>query len=257
MQIKGSDTMVNLAQAWAEVYLNQHPESNIAVNGGGSGTGISALIAGVVDIAQSSRDMGEKEFKMAKANGINPQTIHVANDGIAVVVNPANPINKLSIPQLSGIFSGKITNWREVGGPNLKIVALSRERNSGTHVFFLEEVVKMGNKKNPTEFAPNVLMMPSSQAIAEEICSNPSALGYIGLGYLSKSEKALSIAKKDGSPYVFPTIKTVINKSYPVSRPLYFYVNGTPTGDAKDFIDFVLSKTGQEIVLKMDFVPIK
>jgi phosphate transport system substrate-binding protein len=100
-------------------------------------------------------------------------------------------------------------------------------------------------------------MMPSSQAIAEEICSNPSAIGYIGLGYLSKSEKALSISKKDGSPYVFPTIKTVINKSYPVSRPLYFYVNGAPTGDAKDFIDFVLSKTGQEIVLKMDFVPIK
>lgn len=257
LQIKGSDTMVNLAQAWAEIYLNKHPDSNIAVNGGGSGTGISALIAGVADIGQCSRDISEKEISMAKAKGVYPKEFHVANDGIVVVVNPKNTVNKLTIKQLSGIFSGKIKNWKEVGGRNAKIVALSRERNSGTHVFFLEHVVKQGKKKDPTEFAPEVLMMPSSQAIAEEISSNQDAIGYIGLGYLSKNEKALAIAKDNNSAYITPTVKTIISGQYPISRELYFYTNGSPSGDIKSFIDFVLSKEGQEIVLKMDFVPIK
>jgi phosphate transport system substrate-binding protein len=257
LQIKGSDTMVNLAQGWAEAYLNKYPLANIAVTGGGSGTGVAALIAGVADVAQSSREMQEKEIQMALAKGVHPEQIHVANDGIAVIVNPRNPVNKLTREQLSGIFSGKITNWKEVGGQDLKIVALSRERNSGTHVFFLEHVVKLGNKKDPTEFACQVLMMPSSQAIAEEVIANPSAIGYIGLGYLSKQEKALAIANDKQNGYVYPTVENVLAKKYPVSRALYFYTNGEPSGDIKVFVDFVLSKAGQEIVLKMDFVPIR
>ncbi len=257
LQIKGSDTMVNLAQAWAEVYLNKYPLANIAVTGGGSGTGVAALIAGVVDISQCSRDMEPKEIKMAEAKGVKPKQIHVANDGIAIVVNPKNPVSKMTIAQLSDIFSGRVTNWKQVGGDDLRIVALSRERNSGTHVFFLQEVVKKGNKKDPAEFAADVLMMPSSQAIAEEIGSNPSAIGYIGLGYLSKNEKAVSVMKKAGGAYVYPTVQTVLNKTYPISRALYFYTNGTPTGDAKVFVDFVLSNEGQQIVKKMDFVPIR
>lgn len=257
LQVKGSDTMVNLAQAWAEAYLNTYPLANIAVNGGGSGTGVAALIANVADVAQCSREMQPKEITMAQAKGIQPKQIHVGNDGIAVVVNPKNPVSSLTIPQLSGIFSGTITNWKEVGGPNLKIVALSRERNSGTHVFFLEEVVKLGNKKAPAEFASDVLMMPSSQAIVEEVASNTSAIGYIGLGYLTKKEKALSIAKKAAMPYVYPAVRTILNKTYPISRGLYFYTNGEPTGDVKVFVDFVLSTEGQAVVLKMDFVPIR
>lgn len=257
MQIKGSDTMVNLGQAWAEQYMILHPETAIAITGGGSGTGIAAIIANATDIAQCSRNIKEKEIKQAEKNGVNPVEWHVANDGIVVAVHPANTVNKLTIKQLSDIFAGKISNWQQVGGQNKRIVALSRERNSGTHVFFLEEVVKLGEKKNPNEFAPTILMMPSSQAIVEEINANPAAIGYIGLGYLTKKEKALAIAGDINSPYVLPSVKSVVQKEYPISRSLLFYTNGVPTGEARSFIDFVLSKEGQEIVLKMDFVPIQ
>ncbi|MFH1387481.1 MAG: phosphate ABC transporter substrate-binding protein [bacterium] len=256
MQIKGSDTMVNLAQAWAEQYMNIHPETAIAITGGGSGTGIAAIIANATDIAQCSRNIKAKEIKMAEKHGVEPVEWHVANDGIVVAVNPANPVNKLTIGQLSGIFTGKIKNWQEVGGQNKRIVALSRERNSGTHVFFLEEVVKLGEKKNPNEFAPSILMMPSSQAIIEEVDANPAAIGYIGLGYLTKKEKALAVAKSNDGPYVVPSVKSVVQKKYPISRSLLFYTNGVPSGEVKAFIDYVFSRAGQEIVLKMDFVPI-
>jgi phosphate transport system substrate-binding protein len=181
----------------------------------------------------------------------------VANDGIAVVVHPSNQINKLTIKQLSDIFTGKIKNWKEVGGSDKNIVVLSRERNSGTHVFFLEHVVKLGEKRNKNEFAKNVLMMPSSQAIVEEVASNQAAIGYFGLGYLTSKEKALAIAKSDAELGIVPSVKTVSKKSYPISRSLLLYTNGKPTGKVKSFIDFVFSPVGQKIVLKMDFVPIK
>ena len=257
IQIKGSDTMVNLGQAWAESYMKKSPLTNLAVTGGGSGTGIASIIAGSADIAQSSRDMEPKELAQARSKGIEPKEIKVANDGVAVVVNPANPVQKLTIAQLSDIFTGKIKNWKQVGGSDLKITALSRERNSGTHVYFLEAVVKKGNKKNPEEYSQDVLMMPSSQAIIEEVAVNPSAIGYVGMGYLTAKEKVVSVSKGSGKPYVYPTVKSVLAKQYPISRSLNFYVNGIPTGDIKEFVDFVLSKEGQDIVLKMDFVPIK
>ena len=158
---------------------------------------------------------------------------------------------------MSDIYIGKIKNWKEVGGQDKKIVALSRERNSGTHVFFAEHVVKLGDTKNKNEFAPGVLMMPSSQAIVEEVTANSSAIGYVGLGYLTNKEKALSIAKAEGSSYVLPTVATVTSSKYPISRSLLFYTNGEPTDEVKTFIDFVLSDEGQKIVLKMDFVPIR
>ena len=257
LQIKGSDTMVNLGQAWVEEFMKINPNIPIAVTGGGSGTGIASVIAGSTDIAQASRNMEAKEIELARKKGIEPLEIHVANDGICVVVSPANPINKLTIQQLSDIYTGKIKNWQEVGGKSEKIVALSRERNSGTHVFFVEHVVKLGDKKNPNEFAPEALMMPSSQAIVEEICANPAAIGYIGLGYLNDKQKALAIAASSSSPYVSPSVKTVTANKYPISRSLLFYTNGQPQGEIKSFVDFVLSPAGQEIVLKMDFVPIK
>ncbi|MFA4843638.1 MAG: phosphate ABC transporter substrate-binding protein [Candidatus Margulisiibacteriota bacterium] len=257
LQIKGSDTMVNLGQAWSEEFMKLNPTVSIAITGGGSGTGIASLLGGTTDIAQSSRNMEPKEVLQAEKKGVEPKEIHVANDGIVVAVNPANPVSKLTIKQLSDIFTGKIANWKELGGADKKIVALSRERNSGTHVFFLEHVVKLGEKKNPNEFEPSVLMMPSSQAIIEEINSNPAAIGYIGLGYLTKKEKPLAIAKAAGAPYVLPTIRTVTAKQYPVSRSLLFYTNGAPSGEVKAFVDYVLGKAGQAIVLKMDFVPLK
>lgn len=257
VQIKGSDTMVNLGQAWSEDFMKANPTISIAVTGGGSGTGIAALIGGTTDIAQASRNMEPKEIEQAQKNGVNPKEIHVANDGITIVVNPANPVGKLTRQQLSDIYTGKVKNWQEVGGQDLKIVALSRERNSGTHVFFLEDVVKMGDPKSQNEFAPAILMMPSSQAIIEEVNSNPSAIGYVGLGYVTAKEKALAIADANGSAYVLPSVKSVLSKQYPISRSLLFYTNGEPTGEVKPFIDYVLSPAGQKIVLKMDFVPIK
>src|SRR3989339_1328567 len=256
IQIKGSDTMVNLGQAWAEEFMRINPAVSIAVTGGGSGTGIASMIGGKTDIAESSRNMEPKEIEQAKKNGIEPKEIHVANDGITLVVNPANPVSKLTLQQLSDIFTGKIKNWKELGGLDQKIVPLSRERNSGTHVFFLEHVVKMGVKKNPNEFAAGVLMMPSSQAIIEEVKSNIQAIGYVGLGYLTSKEKALSIAKDANSPYIYPTIQSVNKKQYPVSRSLLFYTNGEPSEMLKSFVDFVLSPEGQKVVLKMDFVPV-
>lgn len=257
IQIKGSDTMVNLAQAWAEEFMKENPEINIAVTGGGSGTGIAAMINKSTDIAQSSRNMEQKEIEQAEKNGVEPKAIHVANDGITIIVHPSNPINRITINQLSDIFSGKIKNWKQVGGRDNKIVALSRDRNSGTHVFFLEHVVKLGDKKSKTEFAPGTLMMPSSQAIVEEVAANPSAIGYIGLGYLTSREKALAVAGKGSSNYVKPSIQTVLGGQYPIARSLFFYTNGKPAGNIKTFVDFVLSPKGQQIVKKMDFVPVK
>lgn len=257
IQVKGSDTMVNLGQAWSEDFMKANPTISIAVTGGGSGTGIAALIGGTTDIAQASRNMEPKEIEQARKNGVDPKEIHVANDGITLVVNPANPVSKLTRQQLSDIYTGKIKNWKEVGGDDLKIVALSRERNSGTHVFFLEHVVKMGDSKNKNEFAPAILMMPSSQAIIEEVNSNPSAIGYVGLGYLTPKEKALAIANQKNYPYVLPSVKTVLSKQYPISRSLLFYTNGEPSGEVKSFVDYVLSPDGQKVVLNMDFVPVR
>jgi len=255
IQIKGSDTMVNLGQAWAEAFMQKNPSIAIAITGGGSGTGIAALIEGTTDITQASRNMEPKEIALAEKRGVHPNEIHVANDGITIVVHPSNSVSKLTLKQLSGIYTGKIKNWKELGGVDQKIVTLSRERNSGTHVFFLEHVIKLGNPKSSNEFAPSALMMPSSQAIIEEVSANPQAIGYVGLGYLTAKEKALAIARDNNSPYVQPSIQSVTSKQYPISRSLLFYTNGEPNAKIKPFIDFVLSKAGQAIVLKMDFIP--
>ncbi len=256
IQIKGSDTMVNLGQAWAEKYMQENPGDFAAVTGGGSGTGFSSLISGTCDIAMSSRSIKDKEIALAKAKGINPFEIKVALDGLAVVVNPKNPISKLTLDQLDKIFTGKITNWKELGGQDSKIVILSREVNSGTHVYFKEHVLRKGDPNGKEEFAPGALLLSSSQAIADEVAQNPSAIGYYGMGYISSKQKDVAVAKDDKSEYVVSTIENVINGKYPISRPLFIYTNGQPQGLVKKFIDFVLSKEGQEIVLKTDFVPI-
>ncbi len=257
IQIKGSDTMVNLAQTWAERYMEENPQDFTAVTGGGSGTGIAALISGTCDIANASRTIKPKEIELAKARGINPNEIKVGMDGLAVVVNPKNPVNKMTIDQLADVFTGKITNWKELGGEDKKIVVLSREVNSGTHVYFKEHVLRKLNPNGKEEFTPSALLLSSSQAIADEVAGNSAAIGYYGMGYISNNQKAVLVAKDAKSEYVSPTIENVINGKYPISRPLLIYTNGQPQGLVKKFVDFILSKEGQDIVLKTDFVPVK
>ncbi|MCX5754259.1 MAG: phosphate ABC transporter substrate-binding protein [Candidatus Krumholzibacteria bacterium] len=256
IQIKGSDTMVNLGQAWAEKYMERNPGNFIAVTGGGSGTGLSSLISSTCDCAMSSRNIKEKEIALANKRGVYPFEIKVALDGLAVVVNPENPVDKLTMDQLAGIFSGKTKNWKEVGGRDERIVVLSREVNSGTHVYFKEHVLRKMDKNSKEEFSPGALMLSSSQAIADEVAGNSSAIGYYGMGYISDKHKPVSIAKDAESPYVAPTIENIINGSYPISRPLLLYTNGQPQGLIKKFIDFALSAEGQEIVRATDFVPV-
>ncbi len=256
IQIKGSDTMVNLGQAWAEHYMQKHPDSLVAVTGGGSGTGLSALISGTCDIAESSRKIKEKELAAAQANGIDAVEFQVAMDGLAVVVSTQNPIHQLTADAVADIFTGKIRNWKEVGGNDLPIVLLSREVNSGTHVYFKEHVLRHGDAKRKEEFDDGALLMPSSQAIADEVAQNPNAVGYYGIGYKNPTQKILAIAKDKNSPYISPTIENVMNGSYYISRPLFMYSQGKPKDLVKDFIDFVLSGEGQKIVQEVDFVPI-
>lgn len=257
VQIKGSDTMVNLGQAWAEEYMKRYPDMSIAVTGGGSGTGIASLINNTCDIAEVSREMKEEELQMARSKGFEPYEIKVALDGLAVVVNPANPVSQLTMDELAAIFTGKIKNWKEIGGSDEKIVVLSREVNSGTHVYFKEHVLRKGNAQGSEEFAPEALLLSSSQAISDEVSQNTSAVGYYGMGYITAKEKALKIAKDKNSEYFEPTLENVVNNSYPISRPLVMYTRGIPTGAIKEFIDFILSPDGQAIVKKLDFVPVK
>lgn len=257
VQIKGSDTMVNLGQAWAETYMQKYPDAFIAVTGGGSGTGIASLINGTCDVVESSRRMKKKEYDLAAKRGIQPVEFEVAMDGLAVVVNPENPINELTVEELSDIFTGKVKNWKELGGEDLLIVILSREVNSGTHVYFKEHVVRRSDPLRKDEFTEESLLMPSSQAVADEIALNPNAIGYYGMGYVNETQKVIAIAKDRGSPYYKPTIENIMEGNYYISRPLLMYTDGQPQGLIKDFMDFILSEEGQKIVEKIDFVPIK
>jgi phosphate transport system substrate-binding protein len=254
---KGSDTMVNLALAWAEQYQVDHPEVEMAVTGGGSGTGIAALINNSVDIANASRRIKEEEIKDAEANGVTPVEFIVARDAIGVIVHPSNPVAQLTRQQLSDIYSGKISNWRELGGEDRPIVRLSRESNSGTHVYFLEQVVRLGDKENKTLFSANTLLLPSSEVIVNEVRQNPNAIGYDGLGYIPDDLKIIAVAKDPGDPYVLPSIKTVNDKSYPIARDLYMYTPGEPDGAVKDYLEWIMGDEAQAIVAEQGFVPVK
>lgn len=252
---KGSDTLVNLALAWAEAYMRAHPDIRISVTGGGSGTGIAAMINGTVAIANASREMKPEEIAAARANGIDPIEFIVARDAIAVVVNLSNPLSRLTIQQISDIYTGKVSNWKEIGGEDRPIVLLSRESNSGTYVYFLENVIRRGDSKSKLLFSSDTLLMPSSEGISSEIRQNPNAIGYDGLGYVTPDQKVIAVAKNEGAPYVTPSAETVNNGSYPIARPLYMYTSGQPTGQIKDYLDWIL-KGGQALVTKLGFVPL-
>jgi phosphate transport system substrate-binding protein len=250
LQMKGSDTMVNLAQVWAEDYMNLNPDAFIAVTGGGSGTGISAMINGTADLANASRKMKTEEIELAQDQGIEVVEHEVGLDGIAVIVHPDNPVSELSMQQLSDIFTGRITDWNQVGGSAGPIVILSRESNSGTHVFFKEHVL------DDQEYSPEALLMPSSQTIFEETQQNDKAIGYVGMGYAQDNVKAVRVSD-DGAAAVAPSIETVQSGAYPVSRPLYIYSRQDAAQATLDFIEWIKGPAGQEILLELDFVPLQ
>ncbi len=245
INIEGSDTMVNLAQAWAEVFQTENPGVMIAIKGGGSGTGIAALINGTVDFANASRQMKDEEKAEAEGKGISPFEIEVAKDGIAVVVNPANTVTGLTLEQLGKIYRGEIKNWKDVGGADAPIVLLSRDSSSGTYEYFKEEVVGEDN-----EYAKEAKLLASTQAIIDETKNNPNAIGYVGLGYVTPDVKVLEV---DG---VAASVDTALDGSYVLSRGLYMYSNGEPTGVAKAYVDWILGAEGQKIVADQGFVPL-
>ena len=254
---KGSDTIVNLALAWAEKYQSLHPEVSIAVTGGGTGTGVAALINKTTDIANASRQIKEEEVEEAKGNGVAPMEHTIARDAIAVIVNPNNPVSQLTMQQISDIYSGKINNWSKIGGEDRPIVRLSREVNSGTHVYFLETVVRLGNSDNKIFFSTDTLLLPSSEGIIAEVRQNPNAIGYDGLGYVPHDLKMIAIAPEEGQPYILPSIATVNDKTYPIARDLYMYTNGAPNGALQEYLDWIISPEAQQIVADQGFVPVK
>jgi len=257
IQITGSDTMVNLARGWAQEFMSENPDIEISVDGGGSSVGIRAITNGTTDIASSSREISSEEIKAAEEKGVTPNKIIVGYDGIVVAVSPKNPLNKLTTDQIADIFSGKITNWKQVGGDDAKMVVFSRESSSGTYDFFKEHILNKGDNKGGVNFAPGVSLLNNSSQIVDQISSNPKAIGYFGMGYATKDIKEIKVAKDKNSPYLKPTIEKVKSKEYTISRSLQVYTKGEPKGEIKKFVDFMLGKKGQSVLEEAGFVSIK
>jgi phosphate transport system substrate-binding protein len=248
--IKGSDTMVILAQKWAEVYMKSHPEVTLQVTGGGSGTGISALINGATDICNASRPMKQSEIdKLKERYGSLGVEIRCAKDGITVYLNESNPVNELTIKQLSGIYSGKIKNWKEVGGADADIKLYGRENSSGTYVFFQENVVK-------GDYAASCQTLPGTAAVVNAVNHDKYGIGYGGAAY-SKGVKQCMVKKDDKTPAYTPSAETIKNGTYPISRYLYMYLRNRPTGEMKNYIDWILGPEGQKLVVDQGYFPVK
>lgn len=252
---KGSDTIVNLALAWAERYQEIRSDVRISVTGGGSGTGIASLINGTVDIANASRQIKQEEIDEAMTNGVDPFEIVIARDAIAVIVHPNNPVSQLTLQQVSDIYSGKIDNWKALGGDDRPIVRLSRETNSGTHIYFLETVLRLGEKENKTLFSTDTLLLPSSEIIISEVRQNPNAIGYDGLGYVTDEVKVIALSEESGGNYILPSAETVSAGEYPVARDLYMYTNGEPTGEIKQYLEWIWTPEAQAIIKELGFIP--
>jgi phosphate transport system substrate-binding protein len=247
--VKGSDTMVILAQRWAEEYMKQSPGRKVQVTGGGSGTGIAALVNGTTDVATSSRPIKEAEAKQVKRRfRSDPTEIPVAKDGVALYVNESNPVSQLTTEQVKGIYLGDITRWKEVGGKDARIFLYSRENSSGTYVFFKEHV--LGNE----DFPPEVQTLPGTAAVVNAVAQERNGIGYGGAAY-AKGVKEVKIVGSDGKAYL-PTGENVRSGKYALSRPLFMYTRTQPQGEVKEFIDFCLSKAGQGVVNRVGYYPI-
>ncbi|MHA1855940.1 MAG: phosphate ABC transporter substrate-binding protein [Promethearchaeota archaeon] len=245
--VDGSTTVFPIASAASDFYMDANPDDTITVTGTGSGTGIASLIAGTADIAMASREMTDLE----KTDLLGWNEIIVAGDGIAIIVHPSNTLTQITLAEIMGIYNGTYSNWNEIGGPDLEMIVINRESTSGTRSFFHEFVM------NETDFREDsqIVEKSSNGAVATEVGNTPAAIGYVGLGYLSEDVKGLLI-KNDAGNYVEPTVQNVLDEIYPVARSLYFYTDGTPEGLAKDYIDYILSPTGQAIVADEGFVPV-
>lgn len=242
--ISGSTTVLPIAQATAERFMDQNPDVNISVRGGGSSVGIASLMAGTVDIGDASRHIKAKEIAAARENGINPYENVVANDGIAMIVHKNNPIKNLTIQQIKDIYTGKISNWKDLGGPSMPIVIISRDVSSGTFEVFNAMVL------NGAQQVDGALMLASNNAVVSTVASTPGAIGYAGLGYITES---INVAKVNN---IMPTPKTIRDKTYPIARTLHMYTNGAPKGIVKEYIDFILSDEGQKIVEEQGFISV-
>lgn len=249
--VKGSDTMVILGQRFAEVYMNQHPGKSIQVTGGGSGTGIAALINGSTDIAQSSRPMKPSEAQQVKEKfGVDVLETPVALDGLAVYLHQSNPVNELTLAQVKAIYTGKITNWKEVGGKDAPIVLYSRENNSGTYVYFKEHVLEN------EDYAATAQTLAGTAAVVNAVSKDAQAIGYGGIAYHT-GIKDVKLKKDDRSPAIPPTQENVVSGTYPISRYLYFYTAGKPTNPvAEEFIRWVVSEAGQAVVKEVEYYPL-
>lgn len=249
--IRGSDTMVAIGQKWAEIYMMKNPEATIQVNGGGSGTGISALINRVADICQSSRPMKKRERELIKQKyGRDAIEIPVAKDGVVIYVHESNPISELTIAQMKAIYTGKIRNWKELGWEDRKIIVYGRENSSGTYEFFKKRVL------NGEDFDAEVQTLPGTGAIANAVAQDKYSIGYGGIAY-SRGIKFLAAKETDQSPAVVASELTIADNSYPISRDLYFYLVKEPQGRTKDFIDWVLSDEGQALAIAEGYFPIR
>jgi len=248
--VKGSDTMVILGQRWAEVFMSKNPGLTIQVTGGGSGTGIAALINGTTDICEASRPMKDSEKADVKAKrGKDVLELPVAVDGLAVYVNEANPLTELTLAQIKSIYTGAVKNWKDVGGSDQKIILYSRENNSGTYVYFKEHVLENG------DYYPTAQTLPGTAAVINAVAKDQRGIGYGGIAY-GKGIKHLNIKKDANSPAIAPTMENVLAAKYPISRYLYWYIAGPPQGDARKLVDWVYSKEGQEIVEKVGYYPL-
>lgn len=248
--VKGSDTMVILAQKWAEVYMKKNPDMIIQVTGGGSGTGISALINGGTDICNASRPMKQTEInKLKDRYGSLGVEIPCAKDGITIFLHPTNPVKELTMKQLSDIFSGKVTNWKQVGGPDAAIKLYGRENSSGTYVFFQEHVVK-------GDYATSCQTLPGTAAVVNAVSKDKYGIGYGGAAYAAGVKHCL-VKKDEKTPGVEPTPDNIKKGTYPISRYLYMYLRNRPTGEIKSYIDWILSPEGQKLVTDIGYFPVK
>lgn len=251
IQVKGSDTLVMLAQSWAQEFMQSHRGISVSVTGGGSSTGITAITNKGADVCNASRSVTPDERAMAAANGVNLVEHVVAQDALSVIINRSNPVTELSLAQLRGIYSGKIRNWNAIGGPDRRIIVNARESSSGTYVFFQEHVL---GKRTP--YSQDAMLQPSNSQIARSVADDAGAIGYVGLGYVTDSVKAVRLKKTPSAPAVAANAADVLNGSYPLARPLFQYTNGTPRGAVKTWMDWVTGPEGQAIVRKLDFVPV-
>lgn len=249
LTVKGSDTMVVLAQKWAEAYMKEHPKTLLQITGGGTGTGIAALLNGTTEIATASRRMSDAEKnKLKAATGASPVEIVVAKDGVAFYVNAANPVSSLTLEQLRDLYLGEVRNWSELGGASAQVTLYSRENSSGTFVFVRDELLK------GEDFAPNAQTLPGTAAIVNAVAKDKNAIGYGGAAF-AKGIKELAI--DSGGQKLVPSLENVRSGKYPLSRDLYFYLRKAPTGELRDFIDFCLSDAGQKIVASTGYFPLK